>query len=82
LRLILPEVSLPLLSSVVSFVFVTLPFAMMFKWLPDAEVAWEDVWMGAAVTALLFELGKLLIGPTSASRASNRHSGRRRWLSC
>jgi membrane protein len=35
---------------------------MMFKWLPDTYVAWRDVWLGAAVTAALFEIGKLLIG--------------------
>jgi len=37
-------------------------FAMMFKWLPDTQVEWRDVWLGAAITAALFELGKLLIG--------------------
>src|ERR1700752_592580 len=31
-------------------------------WLPDTYVAWRDVWLGAAVTAALFEIGKLLIG--------------------
>ena len=35
---------------------------MMFKWLPDAKVRWSDVWIGAIVTALLFEVGKLAIG--------------------
>ena len=35
---------------------------MMFKWLPDAEVHWQDVWLGAVLTALLFEVGKFLIG--------------------
>jgi membrane protein len=35
---------------------------MMFKWLPDAEVRWRDVWLGALATALLFEIGKFLIG--------------------
>ena len=45
-----------------SFAFITLLFAMMFKWLPDTVVAWRDVWLGAAVTAILFEIGKLLIG--------------------
>src|SRR5260370_34231863 len=40
----------------------TLLFAMMFKWLPDTDVAWRDVWLGAAVTAVLFEIGKFLIG--------------------
>jgi membrane protein len=34
----------------------------MFKWLPDTPVAWSDVWLGAIVTAALFELGKLAIG--------------------
>jgi membrane protein len=57
----LPEVSLQLISSLVSLAFITLMFAMMFKWLPDADVAWNDVWVGAAVTAV-FEVGKLLIG--------------------
>jgi hypothetical protein len=35
---------------------------MMFKWLPDADVEWRDVWVGAIVTAVLFEVGKFLIG--------------------
>jgi membrane protein len=33
----------------------------MFKWLPEAKVRWRDIWLGAAVTAILFELGKFLI---------------------
>jgi membrane protein len=40
---------------------ITLLFAMMFKWLPDTSVRWRDVWLGAAITAALFEIGKLLI---------------------
>ena len=35
---------------------------MMFKVLPDAKVAWRDVWVGAALTALLFTIGKFAIG--------------------
>ena len=35
---------------------------MMFKWLPDAEIGWGDVWLGGVVTAALFEVGKFLIG--------------------
>jgi membrane protein len=58
----LPEIGLQATGFVVSFSFITLLFAMMFKWLPDANVAWRDVWLGAAVTALLFEVGKFLIG--------------------
>jgi membrane protein len=50
-----------LVNGVVSFVVITLLFAMIFKYLPDAKVAWGDVWLGAAITALLFEIGKFLI---------------------
>ena len=57
-----PEIAMHALGSAVSFGMVTLLFAMMFKWLPETYVAWRDVWPGAAVTAALFEIGKLLIG--------------------
>lgn len=40
---------------------ITLLFAAIFKVLPDAEIAWRDVWVGAAVTALLFVVGKFLL---------------------
>jgi Predicted membrane protein len=46
----------------VSFGIVTLLFAMIFKILPDAKIAWRDVWMGAALTAVLFNIGKSLLG--------------------
>ena len=45
-----------------SFVFVTVVFAMIYKTMPRASIAWRDVWVGAAVTALLFIAGKVLIG--------------------
>jgi membrane protein len=45
-----------------SFVIITLAFAMIYKWMPRVRLHWRDVWMGAAVTALLFTAGKLLIG--------------------
>jgi membrane protein len=47
---------------VVSFLVLTLLFAMIYKILPRARIAWHDVWIGAAVTSLLFGVGKLLIG--------------------
>jgi membrane protein len=50
------------MSFLLSFAVVSLLFAMMFKWLPDTDIAWGDVWLGAIVTAVLFEAGKLLIG--------------------
>jgi len=47
---------------VVSFGVIALLFAMIFKVLPDVNIAWRDVWIGATLTALLFNLGKLLVG--------------------
>lgn len=47
---------------VVSFVVITLLFAMLYKFLPDVKLGWKDVWVGALVTSLLFTVGKLLIG--------------------
>jgi membrane protein len=54
-------VTLQLLELVASFALITLMFAAMFKWLPDTHVDWRDVWLGALVTAALFEIGKLAI---------------------
>jgi len=47
---------------VFSFGMVTVIFAMIYKIMPRAKVQWRDVWVGAAVTALLFTVGKHLIG--------------------
>src|SRR5207247_8515175 len=52
---------LPPLHFLVSLLVITALFALMFKVLPDARMDWRDVWFGAAVTALLFTLGKTLI---------------------
>jgi membrane protein len=46
----------------VSLGIITLLFALVFKVVPDVKIALKDVWMGAAVTAALFSLGKFLIG--------------------
>jgi len=51
-----------LLNFIVAFGIVTLLFAMIFKILPDAKIAWIDVWMGAAITAVLFNIGKSVLG--------------------
>ena len=56
------ETLMQVVTFVVSFAFITLLFALMFRFLPDVEIAWRDVWIGAVVTALLFTLGKFLIG--------------------
>jgi membrane protein len=49
-------------NMVVTFLVVTALFALIFKLLPDAKVAWRDVWIGALLTAILFTIGKMLIG--------------------
>ena len=46
----------------VSFVLLTLVFAMIYKFVPRARIEWRDVWVGAAVTAALFTVGKWAIG--------------------
>jgi membrane protein len=58
-----PESSIigQLVELVVSFFVLTVLFAALFKYFPDTEVAWSDVWIGGAVTAALFELGKIAI---------------------
>ncbi len=47
---------------ILSFVVLGLLFAIIFKMLPDANIRWGDVWVGAGATSLLFVIGKLLIG--------------------
>jgi membrane protein len=47
---------------VVTLTFITAVFAMIYKWMPRTAVAWRDVWIGALITALLFTVGKTLIG--------------------
>lgn len=58
----LPEALLHLFNFVLSFVVVTGLFALIFKVLPDAKVAWRDVWVGALLTAALFTIGKYALG--------------------
>jgi membrane protein len=51
-----------LIDVAVSFGMVTVLFAMIYKFIPRVQIAWRDVWVGAAVTAVLFAAGKVLIG--------------------
>jgi membrane protein len=57
----LPGWTAQLIDLGVSFVGVTILFAMIYKYLPDVQIAWRDVWLGSAVTAVLFTLGKYLL---------------------
>jgi membrane protein len=50
------------LNLTISFGIITLLFAMIYKVLPDVEIQWGDVWIGAAATSLLFSIGKFVLG--------------------
>lgn len=65
IREVLPEVLLYLayiLDFSLSVGIISILFALMFKYLPDAKIKWKTVWIGAILTALLFVIGKLLLG--------------------
>lgn len=50
------------LNAIVGFAMTTVVFALIYKVMPRVKVAWVDVWVGAAVTAMLFTIGRILIG--------------------
>jgi membrane protein len=56
------EIVLPVLDLVVSFGMTVLLFALIYRYVPRESIPWGDVWIGATVTALLFTVGKFLIG--------------------
>ena len=58
----IPEAALHALNLGLSFIVITFLFGMIYKLLPDVRLEWSDVAIGAAVTSLLFSLGKLLLG--------------------
>jgi membrane protein len=53
---------LEILHSIFAFLVTSVLFAMIFKILPDADIEWREVWLGAATASLLFTVGKFLIG--------------------
>jgi membrane protein len=58
----IPAVVFESLDFLLSLFFITLLFAVIFKLLPNTKIAWSDVWLGAALTSLLFTAGKFVIG--------------------
>jgi membrane protein len=71
------EILLLIVNFIISFGVFTVLFALIFKIIPDVDVAWRDVWIGAALTALLFKIGEYALGfyfersdPTSAFGAA------------
>lgn len=65
LQVQLPELAvfiLQLVNFIISFGIISLLFALIYKYLPDAKIHWQEVWWGAILTAALFSLGKLALG--------------------
>ena len=60
--LVILTLGLEAVTSLAALVLTTLLFAVMFRYLPDARIAWRDVWAGAVGSAFLFVLGKSAIG--------------------
>jgi membrane protein len=58
----IPAVLFESLDFLLSLLFITVLFAMIFKLLPNTKIAWSDVWIGAVLTSLLFTAGKFAIG--------------------
>src|SRR5512133_3098170 len=58
----LQQLILQIINLVISIGLITVMFAFIFKFLPDAKIAWKDVWIGAFFTAILFSIGKTIIG--------------------
>ena len=56
------EAVMHIVDLLVSFGLVTVMFALIYRFIPRAHVAWHDVWIGAAVTSLLFAIGTFAIG--------------------
>ena len=61
-KMAFPDTAFTVVDLGLSFAVLTVLFAAIFRFLPDAEIAWSDVWMGALVTSLLFVVGKFAIG--------------------
>ena len=51
-----------LLELAVSLLVLTFVFALLYMYVPDAEIGWRDVWLGGCITAVLFTIGKTAIG--------------------
>lgn len=56
------ELLLGLANTILTFVIITVLFALIFKFLPKIHLKWQDVIIGAAMTSLLFSIGRLLLG--------------------
>ena len=71
----LPEFGFQAVEAFTSFLVITCLFSMMFKWLPDTQIAWRDVWVGATLTTVLFVIGKFVLGLYLGSGAAGSAYG-------
>jgi membrane protein len=58
----MPAILLECINFVLSFGMITILFAVILKFIPDTKISWRDVRIGAAVTSLLFMVGKVVVG--------------------
>jgi membrane protein len=58
----IPSPVLAVVNFLVSYIGVAVLFALIFRFVPEARVRWQNVWLGALVTAMFFTIGKTLIG--------------------
>jgi membrane protein len=58
----IPSPVLAVFNFLVSYIGVAALFGLIFRFVPEAKVRWQHVWLGALVTAMLFTIGKTLIG--------------------
>jgi membrane protein len=56
------DVIMQVVNLLISLTVITTLFAMIYKVLPDVSIPWRDVWFGSFITAVMFSIGKLLIG--------------------
>jgi len=56
------DILLPIINLLIGFAMTVALFALIYKYIPRESIAWSDVWIGATVTALLFTIGKTMIG--------------------
>jgi membrane protein len=58
----IPSTALALFNFLISYVGVAVLFGLIFRFVPEAKVRWQNIWLGALVTAMFFTIGKTLIG--------------------
>jgi membrane protein len=77
------DIALRMVDLLVSFAILTTLFALIYRYVPRANIAWSDVWLGAAVTAVLFIIGRYLIGLyLGTAGVGSASAPRARWSCC